>query len=59
MRDEERIWRLLGELIESQKETDRRMKETDRRMGRFINGWGSFIEGLAAPSTKSFLRNSA
>jgi hypothetical protein len=50
MKDEERIWRLLEELIESQKETDRRMKETDRRMGKFVNGWGSFIEGLAAPS---------
>lgn len=53
----EEVWRLLGELIKSQqetdrrmKETDRRMKETDRRMGRWINGWGSFVEGLAAPS---------
>jgi hypothetical protein len=26
------VWALLGELIESQKETDRRMQETDRRM---------------------------
>lgn len=25
------VWRLLGELIESQKETDRRFQETDRR----------------------------
>jgi hypothetical protein len=24
------VWRLLGELIESQKETDRRFQETDR-----------------------------
>ena len=26
------VWQLLGELVESQKETDRRMQETDRRM---------------------------
>jgi len=26
------VWRLLGELVESQKETDRRMQETDRRI---------------------------
>jgi hypothetical protein len=26
------VWQLLGELIASQKETDRRMQETDRRM---------------------------
>lgn len=50
------VWALLGELIESQKETDRRMQETDRRMqetdrlikenGRFIKELGKQIGGL-------------
>ncbi|MGI0481984.1 DUF3782 domain-containing protein [Geminocystis sp. CENA526] len=52
------VWRLLGELIESQKETDRRFQETDRKFqetdrkqqktDRQIKELGKQIGGLAS-----------
>lgn len=64
------VWALLGQLAESQQETDRRMQETDRRMqetdrqirelGKQIGGlgkkFGSFTEGLALPSMERILQ---
>ena len=57
------VWQLLSELIEAQKETDRRFRETDRQikeLGKQIGGlgqkFGSFTEGLALPSMETILR---
>jgi hypothetical protein len=57
------VWALLGELIKSQKETDRRMQQTDRQikeLGKQIGGlgkkFGSFTEGLALPSMERILQ---
>jgi len=57
------VWTLLGQLIESQKETDPRMKQTDRQikeLGKQIGGlgkkFGSFTEGLALPSMERILQ---
>lgn len=54
--NEEKTWKLLKELIKSQKETDKRMKETDRRIGKWIDGWGRFVEGIVAPSAVQTFR---
>jgi len=57
------VWQLLGELVQAQKETDRKFKETDRQikeLGKQIGGlgkkFGSFTEGLALPSMETILR---
>jgi hypothetical protein len=64
------LWTLLRELIEAQKETERRFQETDheirntdrqiRELGKQIGGlgekFGSFTEGLALPSMERLLR---
>jgi hypothetical protein len=64
------VWQLLGELISSQKETDRRMKETDRRMqetdrqiravnkelGELGNRLGEFVEWQVRPAAVKLFR---
>ena len=62
------VWQLLGELLQAQKETDRKFQETDRlqkenarlrELGKQIGGLGakgSFTEGLALPSMETILR---
>jgi hypothetical protein len=64
------VWSLLRELVEAQKETERRFQETDRErrktdrqikeLGKQIGGlgekFGSFTEGLALPSLERVLR---
>ncbi len=51
------IWKLLKELIISQKKTDAAInklresqKKTDKQVGDLTDGWGKFVEGLVAPS---------
>lgn len=55
-KNEDRVWKLLEELIKSQKETDRRMKETDRlvkelskNIGGVNNSLGKIPEALSLP----------
>jgi hypothetical protein len=50
------VWRLLGELVEAQKETERCFQETDRQiskvgkqLGELGGKWGLFLENLVAP----------
>ncbi|MBE9194451.1 hypothetical protein IQ219_03760 [Synechocystis sp. LEGE 06083] len=64
------VWQLLGELIASQKETDRRMQETDRRMqetdrqiravnkelGELGNRLGEFVEWQVRPAAVKLFR---
>ena len=54
------VWRLLGELIEAQKDTDRRFKETDKQIKRLskeigaLGGrWGRFVENMVAPACET------
>jgi hypothetical protein len=58
------IWKLLRELIISQKKTDEQLKKTDeqiretealvnrtnKQVGDLTDGWGKFVEGLVTPS---------
>jgi hypothetical protein len=57
----EDVWRILGELAEAQKETERQLKEqatnTDRQIQRVSKqisdlggAWGRFVEDLVAPA---------
>lgn len=54
------VWKILAELAEAQKETDRRMKETDRQIARLskeignLGGkWGRFVENMVAPACET------
>ncbi len=54
------VWKLLEELIKTQKETDRRMQETDRRIrqlskeiGNLGGKWGRFVENMVAPACET------
>jgi len=57
------IWRILRELSESQKETDRQFQETDRRLkevtaniGKLGNRLGDFIEEAVRPAAVRLFR---
>lgn len=59
---DEELKELVTSLLDSQKDTDRRMKDTDRmlkELGKQIGGlgakFGSFTEGLALPSMEKIL----
>jgi len=46
----EKIWAILQEVSESQKETAKQMKETDRMVGELSNRFGELAEHLVAPN---------
>jgi hypothetical protein len=59
----EDIWKILRELAESQKETDRKFQETDRRLkevtaniGKLGNRLGDFIEDAVRPAAVRLFR---
>ena len=54
------VWQLLGELVASQKETDRRMQETDRQI-RAVNkelgdGLGEFVQWQVRPAIRKLFQ---
>ena len=58
------VWRLLAELVEAQKETERRFQATDRQITRLskeignLGGkWGRFVENMVAPACETLFLN--
>jgi len=54
------VWKLLGELVEAQKETERRFQETDlqitrlsKEIGALGGRWGRFVENMVAPACET------
>ncbi|MCA2553605.1 MAG: DUF3782 domain-containing protein, partial [Microcystis sp. M04BS1] len=61
------VWRLLAELVEAQKETERCFQETERRfqetdrqitrlskeIGNLGGKWGRFVENMVAPACET------
>jgi hypothetical protein len=53
---EEDIWRILRELSESQKDTDRRLKEVTANIGKLGNRLGEFVEESVRPAAVRLFR---
>ncbi|MTF37479.1 DUF3782 domain-containing protein [Cyanobacterium aponinum] len=58
------VWKILAELAQAQKETERRMQETDRQIARLskeignLGGkWGRFVENMVAPACETIFLN--
>ncbi|MBD2393153.1 DUF3782 domain-containing protein [Cyanobacterium aponinum FACHB-4101] len=58
------VWKILAELAQAQKETERRMQETDRQIARLskeignLGGkWGRFVENMVAPACEIIFLN--
>ncbi|MFM6520848.1 MAG: DUF3782 domain-containing protein, partial [Microcystis panniformis] len=65
------VWRLLAELVEAQKETERCFQETERRfqetdrqitrlskeIGNLGGKWGRFVENMVAPACETLFLN--
>ncbi|TRU99330.1 MAG: DUF3782 domain-containing protein, partial [Microcystis wesenbergii Mw_QC_S_20081001_S30D] len=60
------VWRLLAELVEAQKETERCFQETERRfqetrlskeIGNLGGKWGRFVENMVAPACENLFLN--
>lgn len=58
------VWKLLAELVEAQKETERRFQATDRQITRLskeignLGGkWGRFVENMVAPACETLFLN--
>ncbi|TRU05811.1 MAG: DUF3782 domain-containing protein [Microcystis sp. Msp_OC_L_20101000_S702] len=65
------VWKLLAELVEAQKETERCFQETERRfqetdrqitrlsqeIGNLGGKWGRFVENMVAPACETLFLN--
>ena len=52
----EEIWAILREVVESQKETDKKIKEVTANIGRLGNRLGEFIEDAVRPAAVRLFR---
>ncbi|PZN77079.1 MAG: hypothetical protein DM484_15390 [Candidatus Methylumidiphilus alinenensis] len=52
----EEIWAILREVVESQKETDKKIKEVTANIGRLGNQLGEFIEDTVRPAAVRLFR---
>ena len=51
------VWKILAELAQAQKETDRQIARLSKEIGNLGGKWGRFVENMVAPACETIFLN--